>query len=60
MALYDYEQIFAHRAPEALRFKLEANLGLADDSDPRLLASINFFCPLLSGPVQDGGFPSLC
>lgn len=43
MALYDYEQIFAHRAPEALRFKLEANLGLADDSDPRLLASINFF-----------------
>lgn len=43
MALYDYEQIMPHRAPEALRFKLEGNLGLADDSRPRLLASANFF-----------------
>lgn len=43
MALYDYEQIMPHRAPEALRFKLEGNIGLADDSRPRLLASANFF-----------------
>jgi len=43
MALYDYEQIMPHRAPEALRFKLEGSLGLADDSRPRALASGNFF-----------------
>jgi len=43
MALYDYEQIMPHRAPEALRFKLEASVGLADDSDQKLLASGNFF-----------------
>lgn len=43
MALYDYEQIFAHRAPEPLRFKLEGNLGVAERSGPRLLMSANFF-----------------
>jgi hypothetical protein len=42
MALYDYEQILPHRAPEPLRFKLEGNLGMADFR-PRLLASANFF-----------------
>jgi len=43
MALYDYEQIMPHQSPDALRFKLEGNIGLADDSRPRLLASANFF-----------------
>lgn len=43
MALYDYEQIFANPAPEALRFKLEGNLGLAEKERPRLLMSVNFF-----------------
>ena len=41
MALYDYEQIMPHRAPDPLRFKVEGNLGLADDSGKRLLTSIN-------------------
>ncbi len=43
MALYDYEQIMPHRAPEALRFKLEGNVGLAGDSRLRALVSVNFF-----------------
>ena len=43
MALYDYEQIMPHRAPEQLRFKLEGSLGLADDSEQRLLTSVNIF-----------------
>lgn len=43
MALYDYEQIMPHRAPEPLRFKLEGSLGLADDSERRLLTSVNIF-----------------
>jgi lipid A 3-O-deacylase len=41
MALYDYEKIMPHRAPEPLRFKLEGSLGLADVSGQRLLASVN-------------------
>ncbi len=43
MALYDYEQIWNHAAPEALRFKFEGSLGGADDSQARLLASANIF-----------------
>lgn len=43
MALYDYEQIMPHRAPEPLRFKLEGSLGVADSSRARVLASANFF-----------------
>lgn len=63
MALYDYEQIFPHRAPEPLRFKLEGNIGLADKQGGRLLASGNFFAlyylPFLSDtvlrPYVEGG-----
>ena len=43
MALYDYEQIMPHPAPEPLRFKLEGSLGLTDDSKQRLLSSVNMF-----------------
>jgi len=42
MALYDYEQIMPHRAPDSLRFKLEVNLGVVDDSRYRALLSGNF------------------
>ena len=43
MAVYDYEQIMSHAAPEALRFKFEGNIGLSDQTHPRLLASGNIF-----------------
>lgn len=42
-AIYDYEQIFPHAAPEQLKFKLEGNAGLADYPSRRLLASFNFY-----------------
>lgn len=54
MALYDYEQIFAHRAPENLRFKLEADLGAADQSGMRLLGSANFFALYYLKPFGSG------
>jgi len=41
-AIYDYEQIMPHPAPESLRFKLEGNAGLANISGKRLLISANF------------------
>jgi len=43
MALYDYEQIMPHRAPDPLRFKFEGSLGVADDSRRRVFCSLNFF-----------------
>ncbi len=42
-ALYDYESIWGHQAPAPLKFKLESNLGGADWSGTRLLASFNFY-----------------
>lgn len=56
MALYDYEQIFAHQAPDDLRFKFEGNIGLADDSDPRLLASVNIFALYYLEPLETNSF----
>jgi lipid A 3-O-deacylase len=43
MARYDYEQIMPHRAPDPLKFKIEGNLGLADDSRWRAFCSLNLF-----------------
>jgi lipid A 3-O-deacylase len=42
-AIYDYERIMHHPAPEPLRFKLAGNLGFVSGDAPRLLASVNFF-----------------
>ncbi len=56
MALYDYEQIMPHRAPEALRFKFEGNVGLADVSPLRALVSGNFFALYYLQDLQFGSF----
>jgi len=38
--LYDYDAIWFHRAPEPLRFKIEANLGVADiETSTRLVVA---------------------
>jgi len=42
-ALFDYDKIWPHRAPEALRFKIEASAGTTTHPDKKLLASANFF-----------------
>ncbi len=40
-ALYDYDKVWPHRAPEPLRFKVEGNLGVAGfDDEPKLLLNI--------------------
>lgn len=40
-ALFDYDRIFWHDAPEALRLKLEANAGLTTDGRHRGLLAVN-------------------
>ena len=39
--LLDYQRVFWHPAPRALRLKLEVNLGLRTDSKPRGLIAAN-------------------
>jgi lipid A 3-O-deacylase len=40
-ALFDYEAIWPHAAPEALRFKTEVALGGTTQSSPELIASVS-------------------
>ena len=41
LALFDYDTVWPHRAPQALRFKVEANLGLTTAPKTRAIASAN-------------------
>jgi len=41
--LYDYEEIWHHRAPEPLRFKVEYNVGAARDDGIGFMTSLNIF-----------------
>ncbi|MCG8632910.1 MAG: acyloxyacyl hydrolase [Desulfobacterales bacterium] len=43
--LYDYDAVWPHRAPEALRFKVEGSLGSSrlDNGDLRMNAGANIF-----------------
>jgi hypothetical protein len=56
LAIYDYEQIMPHRAPEPLKFKLEGSVGAADLSGARLLASVNFFALYYLKSLQTSHF----
>ena len=40
-ALYDYEKVWRHAAPEPLRFKVECNLGLTTSNPYRAICSVN-------------------
>jgi lipid A 3-O-deacylase len=42
-ALFDYEKIWFHRAPEPLRFKIEASAGATTHPDRKFMASANIF-----------------
>jgi hypothetical protein len=44
--LLDYDRIFAHAAPEALRLKIETNLGLSTDGRRRALLGVNLLALL--------------
>lgn len=42
-ALFDYERIWKHRAPDALRFRVEGTIGTAHYNKTRLVSSVNMF-----------------
>ncbi len=55
-AIYDYETIMHHQAPEPLKFKFEGNLGFADYSGTRLLTSFNFYALYYLRSIQTSHF----
>jgi lipid A 3-O-deacylase len=42
-ALYDYDKVWRHKAPEQLMFKVEGSIGAAHDQKTRLVSSMNIF-----------------
>lgn len=55
--LYDYDRVWRHRAPEALRFKVEASMGGSrlENADIRMNASVNIFALYyLAGTGEEG------
>ncbi len=62
-ALFDHEKIFPHKAPEALRFKIEGSLGSTTYPEKRLIMSagifslyyINAFATKTFKPYVEGG-----
>ncbi len=51
-ALFDYDRIWPHRAPEALRFKVEANLGATISPQVRTLVSANMLALYFLDPLR--------
>lgn len=43
VALFDYEKVWCHRAPEPLRFKVEVSAGTTMHPKTRFMASANMF-----------------
>jgi lipid A 3-O-deacylase len=42
-ALFDYEKVWGHKAPDALRFKVESSVGATTRPDRKLMTSANIF-----------------
>lgn len=55
-ALYDYDKIWPHKAPDALRFKVEANIGGSIKHDLDFIASAGVFALYYLEPMAGCGF----
>jgi lipid A 3-O-deacylase len=51
-ALFDYDKIWPHRAPEGLRFKLELSAGASTHPDARFMTSANMFALYYVRPLE--------
>jgi hypothetical protein len=50
-AIYDYDQVWPHRTPDPLRFKVEAAVGLASTPHTRAAVSINMLALYFLEPL---------
>jgi lipid A 3-O-deacylase len=55
-ALFDYEKIWSHRAPEPLRFKIEASAGGTTHPDHKFMTSANVFALYYLRGLETGFF----
>ena len=55
-ALYDYDKVWPHKAPEALRFKVEASVGGSFKPGPDLMAGASVFALYFLEPLSGSGF----
>jgi lipid A 3-O-deacylase len=55
-ALFDYDRIWPHPAPEALRFKVEAGLGVTLRSQPQVVASAGVMALYFLDPLRAATF----
>jgi len=55
-ALYDYDKVWPHKAPDALRFKVEANVGGSFKPDRDLMTSAGVFALYFLEPISGYGF----
>lgn len=51
-ALFDYDRVWRHPAPEALRFKIEANAGVTTAPHVRAMVSANMFACYYLEPLS--------
>jgi hypothetical protein len=55
-ALYDYDKVWFHKAPDPMRFKVEVNVGGSLKSDRDLIASSGIFALYFLEPISGNGF----
>lgn len=56
IAQYDYDKIWPHAAPEALRFKVEVSAGSTWTKDKDFMASASIFALYYIGGIAKGNF----
>lgn len=56
IALFDYDKVWPHRAPESLRFKVEGSIGVASTPHGRALMSLNMLALYFIEPLTTSTF----
>jgi lipid A 3-O-deacylase len=51
-ALFDYDRIWKHKAPDALRFRVEGSIGAAHYNKARFVSSVNMFATCYLDPFK--------
>ncbi len=59
-ALFDYEDVFPHNAPETLKFKVELSAGASTEPSGKFMGSVNMFAVNYLPPLSPSGIRVFC
>ena len=59
-ALFDYEDVFLHKAPETLKFKVEVSAGASTEPSGKFTGSVNMFAVNYLAPLSRPGVRVFC